>query len=732
VKYWKSISLKGKWKFKLDPEGMGDCHRDGDISMGSTQATAFFLEDVEFYSPTYDDSEWEEIRVPAAWQEEGYRYNGIAWYRRTFNYQSEAGLDIVRLLFKGVDYYADVWLNGYYLGSHEGYFNHFFFDVSKYIRPGENLLVVRVDSPNDINPRVRPYEKKLIKGALQDWDVNDLSTNQGGIFDDVELLRSRKLYIERVKIDVLINYVKNTAEVYVKGKIYNSQQERITANLQATVNPANFSGKAISCRQLVDLLPGANEVSIKLEVEEPHLWWTWDLGKPNLYHLNLSLNQNGIELDQIQERFGIREIKKLKGWESYLNNKRVFYRGTNYLSDILQSRIDRPGYERDVDLMIKANMNMVRLFCVVEKEEFYEVCDEKGILIYQDFPIQWRMSESSDLVGRAILQVSDMVNQLYNHPSIVIWCYGSEPGRHNFEKLGMALTNCSVREDPFRLVQPGNSPTFQLEEIDYYVEKYDWPIDCHFYHGWYGTEPVTGLEKLPIKALEFVTEYGSQSLPKLGLLKQFIPPTELWPPKWRHFRNHCLQVEIMQKWIGLAKDCKNLEEFIDKSQEYQSLQLKYHTEFYRRHKFRPANGALQFVFNDCWPAITWSVVDYERTPKKGYYALAKAFSPVHVMMEWLVGIKVREDFQRKIYLVNDLYRELSDLLLEWEMLDNEGKVLEKGEFETGISENTIVEVGILQAKRLPSSYKITLVVRDKKSTKLADNEYLFEYPFPLG
>ena len=95
------------------------------------------------------------------------------------------------------------------------------------------------------------------------------------------------------------------------------------------------------------------------------------------------------------------------------------------VSEQLQSNMTRDKYRTDVRMMREANMNMVRVYCVVEKEEFYDACDEHGILVYQDFPMQGRMSNSSDLVRRSVPQALDMVNQLYNHPSIVLWCFGA-------------------------------------------------------------------------------------------------------------------------------------------------------------------------------------------------------------------------------------------------------------------------------------------------------------------
>jgi len=358
-------------------------------------------------------------------------------------------------------------------------------------------------------------------------------------------------------------------------------------------------------------------------------------------------------------------------------------------------------------------------------------------LIYQDFPIQWQMSNSGDLVRRAVPQARDMVNQLYNHPSIVIWCYGSEPGTRNFEKLGMALATTSEEEDPYRFLQQGNG----LWDWKIAKKKYNWPIDYHFYCGWYpppsnsiftestspGGHSVEDLQIKDKRLLEFVTEYGSQSLPELNSLKKFIPDKDLWPPNWRVYNEHCLQEAILMRFIG---ESRSLEEMIRKSQDYQAFQLKYHTEFYRRHKFNPCNGALHFVFNDCWPAITWSVIDYYRRKKKGYYALKQAFNPIHVMMEWpkIGGEKAGKDLSKKVYVVNDYDREYPSLQVKWEILDSSNKLLESKAIDCSVLQNSLREVTTVSWKiprRANKNYKIAFELWEKTKL-LSRNEYIIK------
>jgi beta-mannosidase len=343
-------------------------------------------------------------------------------------------------------------------------------------------------------------------------------------------------------------------------------------------------------------------------------------------------------------------------------------------------------------------------------------------------------------VRRAILQARDMVNQLYNHPSIVIWCWGAQPGIMNFEKLGMALATTSAEEDPYRFIQQGNSVwPWKIAK-----EKYNWPIDYHLFNGWNGPEhksthyllmprdecPVLGdsVEELKYKdkrLLEFISEYGPpEALPEMDSLRKIIKEKDLWPVNWEVYGRHNLHGDILLSWIEAPK---SLEQLIKDSQEYQAFFIKYHTEFYRRHKFNPCNGVSYFQFRDCWPALTASVVDYYGKKKKGYFALKQAFSPIHVMMDWpdLKGQEAGSVFCREVFVVNDYLFEYSSLMVKWEILNSRGEILEYGTITCSVPENCLREIGEV-SWRIPDQkfeiYRIRFELLNAKEL-LSNNEY---------
>jgi beta-mannosidase len=682
----RTVSLAGPWRFRTDPERLGDL-TPADLVRTADDECAYYL-------PTYDDSDWQTIPVPGNWQQFGHDYNGVAWYRTRFVRPEMPNDGIARLRFAGVDYYADVWLNGCYLGSHEGFFAPFTLDCTPWLAE-QNVLVVRVESPNDVRVKhAREHEQKtLIKGALQDWDVNNLDVNPGGIWGDVTFLLSGPQFIERVRADADLAAHPaqgapgtGRAALALRLTLVNTLPAAVDAAVRLTLAPATFTGETIAEEGRIRLLPGPNVHTLWLQVPDAHLWWTWDQGRPDLYELTVTVGTGDVPSDSVTDRIGLRTVERRgEGWATYLNGRRLFWRGANYLSDQLLGTMTTERYAQDVRLLKEANMNMVRPFCVVEHPAFYAACDAAGLLVYQDFPMQWRMSNDSDLVRRATRQVEEMIALLANRPSVFLYCYGSEPGEANFKKLGMALAAASRAADPTRITHQANEYPGHWEIM---AERahYGWPVDLHFYSGWYpGTafgETMYDLAQFTPEHFEVVTEYGAQALPTQETLNAILPPEQqTWPPSPRALRtlkHHCMQPELQFRAVP---DATGWQDLIAKSQAYQALVLKFHTEYYRRMKYEPCNGALMFTFNDCWPAVTWSVVDYYRRPKQGYYALQQAFAPLHIMLNWTAPLAATlgAPWQAELFVVNDLPRAFPGLTAGWLVRhDQTGAILGEG------------------------------------------------------
>ncbi len=371
-----TISLNGLWSFRLDPKNLGEHFPD--------QLAYTHRYDARWMAVDYDDSDWEKINVPACWQAEGYDYNGIAWYRTTFPRPFAKGADNrAWLQFKGVDYTSDIWLNGRCLGSHEGYFGQFGFEISSFLQE-QNMLVVRVDAPRGVLGEEDELwqNKNMVKGALERWDVNDPTLNPGGIWNDVEIIVTGPAHIATTKIQAQpcefppIEYPDDPIKAVVTVELELDMMAGLTPieyEIDIELLPVGDT-KAVAAdgnngrvRKTVSalLLPGMQTERVNIQLDQAHLWWTWDLGTPQLYQLSVCLRNEKDISDRMETTFGIRQIERREGSSLYLNNVRFFQRGANYLSDQLLSQMTHDRYKKDLALVREANLNTNHPFCII-------------------------------------------------------------------------------------------------------------------------------------------------------------------------------------------------------------------------------------------------------------------------------------------------------------------------------------------------------------------------------
>jgi beta-mannosidase len=354
----------------------------------------------------------------------------------------------------------------------------------------------------------------------------------------------------------------------------------------------------------------------------------------------------------------------------------------------------------DIRLLKGANVNAVRVHAHVNREEFYSACDENGIMVWQDFALQWWYSRSDDFAGKAVSQIRDMVRTFYNHPSIVVWCCHNEPDLHQLKGLDRLLLAAASEEDATRYVDLGSTTEF------------------HTYPGWYEEDykKFTNLLAQP-----FCNEFGAQALPNVETIKKIMSMEDLWPPNWEKWAFHDFQ--YMQTFnMAKIKLGNSLEEFVSNSQNYQYKLLKYAIETYRRAKYNPMTGIFQFMFVDCWPAITWSIVDYYRQPKKGYYAVKIGYQPVLVSIE--VNETVRERDKGTIWIVNDLYEEYSDVTLIYWLEDERGKKLNQKQATMNIEPDSVIKTNcIFEFKDCPQGkYVVHAEILTKEGKLLSKNQ----------
>ncbi len=808
------LSLNGNWKIKADPYDKG--------------------KKLDFFSPEFDSSSWHEVNIPCHWElAVPHYYNAnpeIIWARKEFLLEeigdhTRLESKLIYLYFKGVFYYVDVYLNGNLLGSHEGYFEPFSFLVNSYLK-SKNILILRVVCRNEKDLG----SKKQILGTFGHWDASDPNSNPGGIWNDIIIGESSIIHIHsaRKKTQLKSN---NLAFEYIYVLITALNEIKTLIKIQYI--PKNFKGELISKEFPVLLKPGLHEYYFNLEINNPVLWWTHDYGQQNLYELKIQCYSNEIEfnnvlLDSYNLTTGIKEIHMERSgkyggkWKITFNKHSFFMKGTNYPPWQRLATATKNDFLKDLKLFKNANMNCLRVHAHISRPEFYEACDEEGLILWQDLPLQWVYSKKVFLEIKRQAEIAIKTHQ--SHPSIAIWCAHNEPfyapnmkivkyssilfilsiifsfwlgisfvnflnstfslpifsglvsfilgfsllifilwimGKYfDLYPFGLFFNSNSVKLDPelyliIKEIENGQNiviPYSGICELPFTIFRspklkkkiYEFKkfyTDFHYYAGWYNGNHKKdyryhikwwGLNgKLRDKA-RFVTEYGAQAFPILENFRKFYPNPVSWPPPQDWWilleKNHCFQQKVQKKWIK-ADQCESLEEFIRTSQEWQAECLKATTEMFRQIKYRPLAGLITFLGIDCFPSITWSIIDFYRTPKKGYYVIKNAFESIYAMVDWPKKVyKHGEIFQSSIYVCNDYWETVNNVNLKWKLLTPKNTVIKEGNHLCSLEPDSVKEIAQLSF-RIPNEKFIILklIWNDPiKSKNFQENSYRFD------
>ncbi len=680
--------------------------------------------------------QWYTMDVPSHWQQhEALRdYAGYMLYRKRFAFKAKKE-ERYHLLLPGVFYWSTVFVNGRRLGNHEGYFTAQRYDVTDLLAE-ENELLVEVHCPNE---KVR-NNKRMITGVFSHWDCLDPTTNPGGIWLAPELHATGAAYIDSCLFHT-DEIEKDAATVSVRLEIL--AREAVHQNCIIELEPANFEGQKYSFERELDLDEGRNKLTFQYHLDAPALWWTHDRGLPNLYRLTVSLRDGRRVVDEFVDEVGVRLVR-FDNWLCFLNNQRLYLKGNNHPpTDTRLATVTYENCERDVELYRQCHMNIIRVHAHVDHPHFYRAADRLGVLIWQDFPLQWSYSREIKTVAERMIR--EMVKLLYNHPSIALWCCHNEP----IYLLDTDSTSWKERAKTFfslffwswdrNVLDPALQAAAREVDRTRFVNKCSGEVelpwqkggDTHFYFGWYREQGKSywGFDRvicrlLP-KNLRFVTEFGSQSFPNLESCRKFMHE-DIRQIDWRELdRRHSLQTELMDHWIGLQQP--DLATLIDKSQRYQAELNRFYVDRIRRVKYHPGGGVVPFMFTDPNPAIQWSVVDYWRVPKSSYYALRDALQPVYpfVVLDRDRRKPLGAPVKMEAYLVNDSLVDLGEVPLTLTVTDEAGKLVAEhhGKRAVGPDSPAVHYFTVFESPAMPGVYTVKL--RLDHAGRQFENVYTF-------
>ena len=609
-------------------------------------------------------------------------------YTKTFNVDDLN--EKTYIVFDGIDTVSTIYLNGVKIAETDNMFMQYRIDVTDTISIGENKLEVIIHS---IRKELDKYPKEGYYGCFNkqrifirkaqchfswDWAPDFPAT---GIWKDVYLETRKDTYINdiniRTELDGHVTFFVNMPETC------NDKQER---EIEITVGDDVYRYKTMDQK---------NFYTIK--IDNPKLWWPRVLGEPNLYEYKIKMFADGELCDEKSGKFGIRTVrmeekptKNMDGFtcQIYVNEKPVFFKGANWVPlDVMTGCITKERYEKAIKLAYDANFTLLRVWGggIYESEDFYNICDELGMMVWQDFAYACAdvPDNNFDFINRAIAEAEQQVYRLRNHPSLVLYCGGNEKtGSHGKNKqYGDKIIYYYIRGVVDHL--DGTRPYFPSSPWGYGdIGNTQSSGDCHcnsyqkamispYNHDALGIENFRDVLKTFDAAM--ASEIAVQGAPTLASLKKYIPEDKLWPLNEMydlHFMRNPydgtnkwfpeIQLEVAEQTFGKID---GLEDFCKKSSTFHSELLRADCEYHKANIGR-CSGTMNWMFNDIWPCGTWSVVDYYMTPMPAYYALRRSY-----VTNNLIITKTMEGYQ--LFVVNETDRDM-DYSVEFGMADMYG------------------------------------------------------------
>ncbi len=625
------------------------------------------------------------------------------WYRTIFQNPrlQKGGHAFVK--FDGINYAANIWLNGKKIADIKkvvGTFRQYEFEVTKYLSyNGSNALAVEIFAP----------QPDSLSNTSIDWNPAPGDKNMG-LVRDVILKTTGSVALENILVTSQLTKPLDVATLKVRADVKNLSDKAIETNLRGNVEGLGFSSKFF--------LNGheQKQITVSLKVPSPRLWWPLQMGKANLYDLNLMADVGGEVVDSKTISFGIREITSeivTNGGRLFkINGKPIFIRGGGWSPDLLLKtsnlrELQELQYVRDL------NLNTIRFEGPSDSDHLLDLADRMGILVMPGWACCSRWEQGKDWKNKdfqiAESSFRDQLRRHQNHPSVLAWLYGSDMAPlPKIEEMYLRILkeenwpNPTIASAASEETLAGKTGVKMTGPYDYVPPSY-WLNDTE--HG---------------GAFGFNTETSmGPAVPPLESLEKMLPVDHLWPidDVWNFHAGltHFQQI----KYFSNALDSRygeshNISEYAMKSQvlAYDGHRAMY--EAYGKRKYESTTGIIQWMLNNAWPSMIWHLYDYYLRTGGSYFGAKKALEPVHIQYSY-------DD--ESIVVVNSTYNPKA-LIARTEVFDFNLQPLFKN--ETPVSVDADATKSILTLPNftdLTRTYFVRLELRENSGAVLSHNFY---------
>ena len=637
-------------------------------------------------------------------------YRCSCWFRTEFSTPPALVGKAVWLQFLGINYRANVWLNGKKIADRAdvaGAYRSYEFRINELLKKsGKNTLAVEVFAP----------EKNDLGLTWVDWNPTPPDKDMG-IWREVLLTVSGNIALRRPFVQSKLGPDHKSAELALSAELRNTTAHPVNAVLHAEFEATHLSQPVEFAANETKIVRFSPDQFPQLKLPHPRLWWPYQMGEPYLYTATFRVETGKDISDEASVDFGIREVTSEltdKGYRLFkVNGKNVLIRGAAWAPDMLL-RWSSKRLDADLAYTKHMGLNAIRLEGKTDRDEFFDKTDRLGILVMPgwiccDAWEQWE-NWTAETKKIAAASLTDQISRLRNHPSVFVWFYGSDgPPPPEIETVYLDILKrldwpnpsvSSASETPTTIT--GKSGVKMTGPYEYVPPMY-WLTDKEAGGAWgYNTETSPG-----------------PAIPPKESLARFIPKDHLWPidDYWNfhaggeRFTTVNVFTEALTKRYGPAA---SLDDYERKAQAMGYDNQRSMFEAYGRNKYT-STGVIQWMLNNAWPSLIWHLYDYYLVPAGGYFGTKKAMEIVHVQYS-------HDD--NSVAVVNGLYEPLKAMKVTAKLYNIDGKQAASLDATVDVPADGVAKaLDLPKPAQLSTTYFLQLDLHDASGKVVSDNFY---------